>query len=233
MNIKGKSILVVEDDHKIRQLVKLYLEKEGYEVYEAKDGEEAILFFKKVDPCFVILDLMLPKRSGEEVCQIIRGDLKAEVPIIMLTARVGEEERVRGLKMGADDYVTKPFSPAELVARVESVLRRTAHRCSKITYRGLTLKPLRGEVHYRGEAVLLTQHEFKLLYFLMRHPNQILSREQIIDELYPHQEKIVTERTIDVHVGKLREKLSIQGEQEWIETVRGMGYRFVAFNYEI
>lgn len=229
MNTKGKSILVVEDDHKIRQLVKLYLEKEGYEVYEAKDGEEAIHCFKTVDPCFVILDLMLPAKSGEEVCQVIRADLKAEVPIIMLTARVGEEERIKGLKMGADDYVTKPFSPAELLARVESVLRRTSHRCSKITYRGLTLKPLRGEVHYRGETVPLTQHEFTLLYYLMRHPNQILSREQMIGELYPHQEKIVTERTIDVHVGKLREKLSVHGEQEWIETVRGMGYRFVAF----
>ncbi|WP_134704398.1 response regulator transcription factor [Ammoniphilus sp. YIM 78166] len=229
MNTKGKSILIVEDDYKIRQLVKLYLEKEGYEVFEAGDGEEALTSFNSFDPCFVILDLMLPKMSGEDVCQILRADLKAEVPLIMLTAKVDEEERIKGLKMGADDYVTKPFSPAELVARVESVLRRTGHRCSKITFRGLTVKPLRGEVHYRGETIQLTKHEFKLLYFFMRHPNQILSREQIIEELYPNHEKMVTERTIDVHVGKLREKLKFDGTQELIETVRGMGYRFAAF----
>ena len=147
----------------------------------------------------------------------------------MLSAKVDEEERIKGLMMGADDYVTKPFSPAELVARVETVLRRTGNRCSKITYRGLTIKPLRGEVHYFGAPIQLTQHEFKLLYFFMRHPNQILSREQIIDELYPNHERIVTERTIDVHVGKLREKLKINATYELIETVRGMGYRFLAY----
>lgn len=229
MNTKGKSILIVEDDHKIRKLVRLYLEKEGYEVFEADDGNEAIEAFRRFDPCFIILDLMLPHISGEDVCQSLRSDFKAEVPIIMLSAKVDEEERIKGLKMGADDYVTKPFSPAELVARVESVLRRTGHRCGKITYRGLTLKPLRGEVHYRGDIISLTQHEFKLLQFFMGHPNQILSREQIIDVLYPRQEKIVTERTIDVHVGKLREKLKYDGDQELIETVRGMGYRFAAY----
>ncbi|RKD25000.1 DNA-binding response regulator [Ammoniphilus oxalaticus] len=229
MLTKGKSILVVEDDHKIRELVRIYLEKEGYEVYEASDGEEAIDLFKSVDPCFVILDLMLPNMSGEEVCQKIRGEFKAQAPIIMLTAKVAEVDRIKGLKMGADDYVTKPFSPAELIARVESVLRRTGHRCGKITYRGLTVKPIRGEAHFRGESLLLTQHEFKLLYFLMRHPNHILSREQMIDELYPQQEKIVSERTIDVHVANLREKLTKFEQQEWIETVRGMGYRFVAY----
>ncbi|RXT07934.1 response regulator [Ammoniphilus sp. CFH 90114] len=229
MNTKGKSILIVEDDYKIRKLIKLYLEKEGYEVFEAVDGEEALQTFNELDPCFIILDLMLPKVSGEEVCQNLRSEYKAEVPIIMLTAKVDEEEKIKGLKMGADDYVTKPFSPAELVARVESVLRRTGHRCSKITYRGITVKPLRGEVHYRGKPIALTQHEYKLLYFFMRHPNQILTREQLLDELYPNQEKIVIERTIDVHVGKLREKVKYDGEQELIETVRGMGYRFAAY----
>ncbi|MHB1654321.1 MAG: response regulator [Desulfitobacteriaceae bacterium] len=229
MNTKGKSVLIVEDDAKIRQLIKIYLEKEGYQALEAEDGEEALDLFKKLDPCFVILDLMLPKLSGEEVCKQIRTDLKSDVPIIMLTAKVEEAERIQGLKMGADDYVTKPFSPQELVTRVEAVLRRTAQRCSKITYRGLTLKPLRGEIHYKGELISLTQHELRLLYFLMRHPNQILTREQIVDELYPNQEKVVTERTIDVHIGKLRDKLKYDGDSEIIETMRGMGYRFVAF----
>ena len=229
MNTKGKSVLIVEDDAKIRQLVKVYLEREGYETLEAEDGEDALEKFKQFDPCLIILDLMLPGLSGEEVCSTIRTDLKSNVPIIMLTAKVEETERIQGLKMGADDYVTKPFSPQELVTRVEAVLRRTAQRCSKITYRGLTLKPLRGEIHYKGASIGLTHHEFRLLYFLMRHPNQILTREQIVEELYPHQEKIVIERTVDVHVGKLREKLKYDGDSEMIETVRGMGYRFVAF----
>ncbi|MFS0557521.1 response regulator transcription factor [Brevibacillus sp. 179-C9.3 HS] len=229
MAVKGTGILVVEDDVKIRNLIVLYLEKEGYEVYEASDGEEALEAFRKYDPCLVILDLMLPKVSGEEVCKSIRADLKEDIPIIMLTAKVEEQSRIEGLKSGADDYVTKPFSPGELVARVESILRRTNQRCSKITYRGLTIKALRGEVHYKGEGISLTQHEFRLLYFLMMHPNQILTREQIIDELYPHNEKVVTERTIDVHIGKLREKLKWDGDSELIETIRGMGYRFVAY----
>jgi len=229
MNTKGKSVLIVEDDAKIRQLVKVYLEREGYEALEAENGEDALEKFKQFDPCFVILDLMLPRLSGEEVCTTIRTDLKSNVPIIMLTAKVEEIERIQGLRMGADDYVTKPFSPQELVTRVEAVLRRTAQRCSKITYRGLTLKPLRGEIHYKGEPIVVTHHEFRLMYFLMRHPNQILTREQIVEELYPHQEKIVTERTVDVHIGKLREKLNYDGDSEIIETIRGMGYRFVAF----
>lgn len=229
MNTKGKSVLIVEDDAKIRQLVKVYLEREGYEALEAENGEDALEKFKQFDPCFVILDLMLPRLSGEEVCTTIRTDLKSNVPIIMLTAKVEEIERIQGLRMGADDYVTKPFSPQELVTRVEAVLRRTAQRCSKITYRGLTLKPLRGEIHYKGEPIVVTHHEFRLMYFLMRHPNQILTREQIVEELYPRQEKIVTERTVDVHIGKLREKLNYDGDSEIIETIRGMGYRFVAF----
>lgn len=228
-NTRGKSVLIVEDDTKIRQLVKLYLEREGYEALEAENGEEALEKFKQFDPCLVILDLMLPQLSGEEVCTTIRSDLKSNVPIIMLTAKVQELERIQGLRMGADDYVTKPFSPQELVTRVEVVLRRTAQRCSKITYRGITLKPLRGEIHHKGEPIVVTHHEFRLMYFLMRHPNQILTREQIVEELYPHQEKIVTERTVDVHIGKLREKLKYDGDSELIETIRGMGYRFVAF----
>ncbi|MDA8227064.1 MAG: response regulator transcription factor [Desulfitobacterium hafniense] len=229
MNMQGKSILIVEDDAKIRQLIRIYLEKDGYEVWEAKDGEEGIKIFRQQDPCFLILDLMLPKLSGEEVCKIIRTDLKSDVPIIMLTAKVQEMDRIHGLQMGADDYVTKPFSPQELVTRVETVLRRTAHHCSKITYRGLTLKPLRREVLFKGQPVSLTHHEFRLLYFLMRHPNQILTREQIIEELYPNQEKVVTERTIDVHINKLREKISTDSDGDIIETVRGMGYRFANF----
>lgn len=230
MTLKGKTILIVEDDPNIRRLIKICLENEGYEVLEAGDGEEGMNVFSKYDPCFVILDLMLPKKSGEELCKWMRCDLKSDVPIIMLTAKVSEQEKIQGLQMGADDYITKPFSLNELIARVETVLRRTAHRCSKISYRGLTIKPLRGEVKYNGKSISLTQHKFKLLYFFMRHPNQILTRKQILEELYPHDEKIVLERTVDVHVSKLREKIETdESVPNFIETIRGMGYRFVAF----
>ncbi|MFC4600273.1 response regulator transcription factor [Cohnella hongkongensis] len=228
--MKGKTILIVEDDPKIRQLLKIYLEKEGYEIMLAADGLEGMDVFEKLDPCFVIMDLMLPYKSGEELCQWIRSDMKSDTPIVMLTAKVSEEERIRGLRLGADDYVTKPFSPREVVARVETVLRRTANRCSKISYKGLTIKPLRGEVKFNGEPVFLTMHEFKLLYFLMRHPNQILTREQILQELYPKEERAVIDRTVDVHISKLREKIeALQGAPRFIETIRGMGYRFDAY----
>lgn len=228
--MKGKTILIVEDDAKIRQLLKIYLEKEGYEILLAADGAEGMKLFEKLDPCFVIMDLMLPHKSGEELCQWIRSDMKSDIPIIMLTAKVDEADRIQGLQLGADDYITKPFSPREVVARVETVLRRTANRCSKISYRGLTLKPHRGEVKFNGELIPLTVHEFKLLYFLMRHPNQILSREQILQELYPNEERSVIDRTVDVHISKLREKLeAMGGAPRFIETIRGMGYRFNAY----
>ncbi|BBI33847.1 response regulator transcription factor [Cohnella abietis] len=223
-------ILIVEDDFKIRKLMKLYLEKEGYEVLEADNGEDARDIFQKYDPCFVITDLMMPRFSGEELCRWIRMDLKSDIPLIMLTAKVAERERIEGLEMGADDYITKPFSPQEVVTRVKTVLRRTANRCNKISYKGLTLKHSRGEVKYNGELIKLTQHEFKLLYFLMRNPNQILSRDQILEELYPNLEKNVIDRTIDVHMGKLREKIETSYETGcFFETIRGRGYRFVAY----
>ncbi len=230
MSFKGKNILIVEDDPNIRRLIKICLENEGYEILEAGNGEEGMDIFSKFDPCFVILDLMLPKVSGEELCKWMRGDLKSNVPIIMLTAKVGEQDKIRGLQTGADDYITKPFSLNELAARVEAVLRRTANRCSKISYKGLTIKPLRGELKYNGRLIPLTHHEFKLIYFFMRHPNQILTREQILAELYPNDEKIVASRTVDVHVSKLREKIETdKSVPDFIETIRGMGYRFVAY----
>ncbi|MCY9657160.1 response regulator transcription factor [Paenibacillus chondroitinus] len=229
VNLQGKSILIAEDDPKIRNLIKIYLENAGFEVWEAEDGLVAKEMFETYDPCFVVMDLMMPHMSGEELCGWIREELKSDVPIIMLTAKVSEEDRIKGLQMGADDYVTKPFSPQELVVRVETVLKRTAQRCSKISYKGLTIKPLKGEVKFNGHVLPLTHHEYKLLYFFMRNPNQILTRDQILQELYPNDEKIVVERTIDVHVSKLREKMKeIDETSDFIETIRGMGYRFVA-----
>ncbi|HEY4552618.1 MAG TPA: response regulator transcription factor [Bacillaceae bacterium] len=227
-NLIGKSVLVVEDDPKIRQLVKIYLQKEGYEVIEAADGLEAKEKIEQFDPCILLLDLMLPKISGEEICRWVREDLKSMMPIIMLTAKVSEKERIHGFKLGADDYVVKPFSPGELMVRVEAVLRRTASRCGKLTFTGFTIKPAKGEAWIRGEQLDLTHFEFKILHIFMQHPNQVLSREQILDFLYENNEKAVSDRTIDVHIKHLREKIKEKTPKNYIQTVRGMGYKFVA-----
>jgi DNA-binding response OmpR family regulator len=226
VNVQNKSILVVEDDAKIRKLIKIFLEKEGYEVIEAGDGEEGKRLFKEHDPCFAILDLMLPEIQGEELCKWIREDEKSDIGIILVTAKTSENDRISGLKTGADDYVTKPFSPTELVTRVETVLRRTSNRCQKLSRNGLTLKPQKGEVTYKGNPVELTAFEFRILQLLMTHPGQVISRQQILDSLYEWQEKVVSERTIDVHIRHRRQKLQEGTSLNFIETVRGMGYKF-------
>jgi DNA-binding response OmpR family regulator len=226
VNVQNKSILVVEDDAKIRKLIKIFLEKEGYEVIEAGDGEEGKRLFKVHDPCFAILDLMLPQIQGEELCKWIREDEKSDIGIILVTAKTSENDRITGLKTGADDYVTKPFSPTELVTRVETVLRRTSNRCQKLRRNGITLKPQKGEVTYKGNPVELTAFEFRILQLLMTHPGQVISRQQILDSLYELQEKVVSERTIDVHIRHLRQKLQEETSLNFIETVRGMGYKF-------
>lgn len=223
----GKTVLVVEDDAKIRNLVKIYLQKEGYEVMEAADGREAMEKIEQFDPCILILDLMLPKVSGEEVCRWVREDLKSMMPIIMLTAKAAEKNRIQGFKLGADDYVVKPFSPAELMVRIEAVLRRTSSRCGKLSFTGFTLKPAKGEALINGDPLELTQFEFKLLHMFMQHPGQVLSREQILNCIYEHNQKAVSERTIDVHIKHLREKIKQKTPKDYIQTVRGMGYKFV------
>lgn len=230
MRKRGKSILVVDEDKGVRKQIKDELETAGFEVLEANSGKEAKDIFLQLDPCFVILETILPERDGVELCSWIRTNQKSEIPIMIVSKLTGDEDIIRGLRIGADDYLKKPFNPHELIVRVETVLRRTAQRCNKISYRGITLKPLKGEVKYRGLPISLTLHEFRLLYFLMRHPNQILTRLQILDELYPNDQKLVSERTIDVHILRLREKFKVhKQDQEVIETVRGVGYRFVAF----
>ncbi|MBT2709450.1 response regulator transcription factor [Pseudomonas sp. ISL-84] len=223
----GKSVLVVEDDAKIRNLVKIYLKKDGYEVIEAVDGHEAMKKIEEFDPCILILDLMLPGVSGEEISRWVREDLKSMMPIIMLTAKASEKSRIQGFKLGADDYVVKPFSPAELMVRIEAVLRRTASRCGKLSFTGFTIKPAKGEALIDGEPLELTQFEFKLLHMFMQHPNQVLSREQILNYIYENNQKAVSERTIDVHIKHLREKVKEKTPKDYIQTVRGMGYKFV------
>jgi two-component system alkaline phosphatase synthesis response regulator PhoP len=230
MNNRGKSILVVDNDLEMRTHIKLELEGAGFQVLEAINGTEAKDIFLTYDPCFVIIEADLNDLNGFELCIWIRTKQKSEVPIVFVSRITNDEDKIRGLKIGADDYITKPFNSSELIVRVETVLRRTIHRCNKITFRGITLKPLKGEVKYQGNVIALTLHEFKLLYFLMRHPNQTLSRLQILDELYPTDQKLVSERTVDVHILKLREKFKAHiGDDEIIETVRGIGYRFIAF----
>lgn len=223
-----QTILIVEDDPMIRQLVRLYLEKHEYDVVEAQDGEEAKEVFLNHHPCLIILDLMLPKVSGEAFFEWIKHQENKDVSVIMLSAKARIDDKVAGLRMGADGYVTKPFDPDELIAHVEAVLRRTGQFCQKITIQGLSIMPRKGEVLLKDKTVQLTKHEFNLLYLMMQHPNIVFSREQLVEELYPFGEQQVLERTIDAHIKKLREKIEdVPSHPKRIQTVRGMGYRFV------
>lgn len=224
--LRGKTILIVEDDDQIRRLLKMCLLKEGFEVLEAADGLEAMKQYVKYDPCFMILDMMLPDMNGKEICIWLREELNSNVPLIILSALHSEQDRIQGLKLGADDYMAKPFSLEELTARIETVLRRTANRCSKISYRGLTLKPIVGMAKFVDTVLDLTHFEYKLLYLFMTHPDQVLTREQIISSIYNKEEKLINERTVDVHIKNLREKIAQYSDYHFIQTVRGIGYKF-------
>ncbi|MFD1039997.1 response regulator transcription factor [Virgibacillus byunsanensis] len=225
-----QTVLVVEDDKMIRDLVRIYLEKYNYDVVEAADGEVAKEVFLNHHPCLIILDLMLPKISGEEFCEWVREQERNEVSIIMLSAKARIEDKIAGLKMGADDYITKPFDPNELMAHVEAVLRRTVQFCQKIANEGLCIKPIKGEVLLYDREVKLTKYEFNLLYCFMKNPNIVLTREQLLTQIYPYVEHTVMDRTIDAHIKKLREKVEDNPSKPTrIQTVRGMGYKFVTY----
>ncbi|MEH6944284.1 response regulator transcription factor [Bacillus sp. JJ722] len=224
--LRGKNILLVEDESNIRKVMKLYLQRAGFEVIEASNGKHARVQFLKYDPCFVILDMILPGEDGSSICHWIRHDLKSNAPIIIVSARCEVEDRIKGLQTGADDFLGKPFSPSELVARVETVLRRTANRCSKISYQGLTIKPIKGEVRFEDRVIDLTLFEYKMLLYFMMNPNQVITREQMINNLYEDGQKAINDRTIDVHIKHLRSKINECTEYPFIETIRGMGYRF-------
>jgi DNA-binding response OmpR family regulator len=224
-----KTVLIVEDDHKTSSLVAMYLEKEGFKAVIAEDGPAAIETVKRLQPDFVILDLMLPKMDGWEVCRHIRRT--SDVPIIMLTAREEEVDRISGLTLGADDYVTKPFSPRELMARVKAILRRTRmqrHDSQTVfSAAGLVLDTTKIQVTLHGKPLSLTPHEYKLLEALMLARGKVLSRQQLLRHLYPNDEAIVIDRVVDVHIGKLRQKLNEEpARPKFILTVRGVGYRF-------
>jgi len=230
-----KKILIVEDDHKTAALVALYLEKEGFQTMIAEDGLAAIETVKQQQPDFVILDLMLPKMDGWEVCRNIRRS--SDIPIIMLTAREDEVDRISGLTLGADDYVTKPFSPRELVARVKAILRRGRFQAhaeqSVFSAAGLVLDTDKFLVTLHGEPVPLTPHEYKLLEALMAARGKVLSRQKLLEYLYPNDEAIVIDRVVDVHIGKLRQKIKEDpAAPRFILTVRGIGYRFAEIDQQ-
>ncbi|MFD0943205.1 response regulator transcription factor [Savagea faecisuis] len=223
-----ETVLVVEDDAMIRNLLKIYLEKEQYDVVEAVDGKEAQEKYERDQPCVIILDRMMPHMSGEEFCKWLRHEKKSDATVIMLSAKAQTDDRIEGLDIGADNYVTKPFEPSEIVAYVKAGIRRSGSTCKKIASDELVLHPNRREVILRGKEVQLTKHEFDLLYCFMKNPQIVMTREQLIEQMYPYDERDVLDRTIDAHIKKLREKIEdIPSQPKRIVTVRGMGYKFV------
>jgi DNA-binding response OmpR family regulator len=217
-------VMIVEDEPPIGALLRTYLERAGYRVLWMRSGEDALTELRRHPVGLVLLDIGLPGIDGFEVCRRIGG----EVPVIMLTARDEEPDRVAGLEVGADDYVTKPFSPRELTARVKAVLRRTGGRSPDagdlLELGGLTLDRAAREVHLDGAEVQLTQREFDLLEYLVRHRGQVVSREQLLESVWDFRSPGET-RTVEVHVAQLRKKL---GRPELIRTVRGVGYKAAA-----
>jgi two-component system, OmpR family, alkaline phosphatase synthesis response regulator PhoP len=219
------TVLVVDDEPQIVELLRAYLEREGFGVVEAADGCAALREHEGARPDLVILDLMLPGVDGREVCRRIHE--RARTPVIMLTARDDESDKILGLELGADDYITKPFSPREVVARVRAVLRRGSHETSEVLRFGDLVIDLRGhQVTLAGRPILLTPTEFKVLEVLANHPNQVFTRLQLIDRALGHAFEGY-ERTVDAHIKNLRSKIEHDpGEPCLILTVYGVGYKF-------
>ncbi|SFJ51032.1 response regulator transcription factor [Thermoflavimicrobium dichotomicum] len=224
-----KSILVVDDEKKIREVVLSYLQKEGYQTQEAASGQQALEWIRRSPFDLIILDLMLPDLSGEEVCKKVRQ--LSSVPIIMLTAKVDEENRVQGLSLGADDYVVKPFSPRELMARVKAVLRRSSSDELLADYLSfnqgdLVIDTLKRQVWKQGKSVSVTPMEYRLLSILARHPERAFSREELIEKAFGFDFEGDI-RTIDQHMKNLRAKIETDSKHPaYIQTVYGFGYRF-------
>ncbi len=227
-------ILVVDDEPSVVEVVSLYLKREGYQVRQAHDGQAALIAINQRRPALVVLDLMLPKVDGLEIMRRLREHPAGSVPVIMLTARSQETDRIYGLEMGADDYVTKPFSPAELVARVKAVLRRAqANQKSgwqeqPLRFGRLVIDPATRLVK-KGDTVLeLTATEFNLLWFMASHPRQVFSRNQLLENVWGFSD-YVDPSTVTVHIRRLREKIEQNpSEPTWLLTVWGVGYKFEA-----
>lgn len=223
----AEKVLVVDDELKIREIVRLYLEQDGFLVYEAQDGEEALEVFQEVQPDLVILDLMLPQIPGEELARTIRQ--YSDIPIIMLTAKTSEEDRIRGLEDGADDYVTKPFSPKELVARVNAVLRRNLRREQEEVTSGdqvIRINRIKHEVTINDEQVALTPTEYRLLLVFLRNPGIVFSRTKLAEHVFGW-DYAGYEESIYVHIKNLRKKMGSHTKNAYIQTAYGVGYRWV------
>ena len=223
----NEKILIVDDEEDVLELVRYNLNRSGYQIETASSGEEALSKARKSSPGLIILDLMLPGIDGLEVCKKLKGDIKTEhIPIVMLTAKGDESDIVTGLELGAEDYITKPFSPKVLIARVRRILHRAVSRDLEkpiIRKRDLTIDPGRREVLVKGKPVDLTFTEFNILYTLVKRPGLVFTRYQIIDAVHGDN-YLVTDRAIDVQIVSLRKKLASCGN--YLETVRGVGYRF-------
>jgi DNA-binding response OmpR family regulator len=225
----NKRIVVIDDEQSVREVVQAYLEKDGYHVFVAENGTEGLALAERMGPALIVLDLMLPDVSGEEICSEIRS--RSDVPILMLTAKASEEERVAGLVSGADDYLVKPFSPRELVARVRAVLRRTQSvetpLVETLSFDGgrLEIDTVQHVVKRDGAAVELTPNEYKLLVTLARYPGRAYSRFELINRVQGYDYEGY-ERTIDVHVKNLRKKIEPDpAHPRYVETVMGVGYK--------
>ncbi len=220
-------ILVVDDEANIRELVRLYLEKEGFAVDLAEDGSDALSRVREAQPALIVLDLMMPGIDGFEVCRSVRREF--DIPIIMLTARNEDIDKIVGLELGADDYITKPFNPRELVARVKAILRRaeggTRRPQAVVSAGNIEVDKARREVHIDGESITLRTKEFDLLVAFTENPGIALTRDQLLETVWGYDFAGET-RTVDVHVQHLRSKL--QGADVQIETLRGVGYKLVA-----
>jgi two-component system alkaline phosphatase synthesis response regulator PhoP len=226
------TVLIVEDEPDIRKLVRYNLAQERFKVLEAEDGEQALKIVKTDKPNLMILDLMLPGLSGLELCKILRQRPEtAHVPILMLTAKAGETDKVIGLEIGADDYLAKPFSPREMIARVRAILRRVEAGTTEKNAQSYSRGPLQidfstYDVFVRGEPVKLTLKEFELLRFLVQNPSRVLSRDQLLDRVWGG-DTFVTPRTVDVHIRRLRKAIEDDDSKpQWILTLRGVGYKF-------
>jgi len=230
--VEQTKILVVDDEEKIREVVRLYLEKEGYTVSEATDGREALDLIEREKWDLIVLDLMMPGIDGWSVYKEVRKT--TAVPIIMLTARDAEMDRILGLELGADDYVVKPFSPRELVARVKAVLRRSqvtapeaqSTKPATLSYPGLSIDPESHRVLVNGKPVNLTPKEYDLLYQMARSPHRTFTREGLLEAVWGY-DYLGDTRTVDTHVNRLRDKLlKVSGSKSYIATVWGIGYKF-------
>ncbi len=222
-----QTIMVVDDDPNIAQLVKLYLEKEGYEVTTETRGDDAVASFQKNPPSLMLLDIMLPGMDGWQVCRAIRQT--SSIPIIMLSAKDETFDKVLGLELGADDYITKPFEGKELTARVKAVLRRAGPSESEkdmLSFPGLSISLEKYEVHYQGKLLEMPPKELEVLYFLASHQNRAFTREQLLEQVWGF-DFFGDSRTVDVHIKRLREKLQDSEALGWqIRTVWGVGYKF-------